>query len=74
MIDIDSYDSLISGIPGIPDISEDFWGFLGDFWDAMRKSKAVYAAWLECTCEVPGARQAQKSGGDLVIGNIRVKA
>lgn len=24
--------------------------------------------------KVPGARQAQKSGGDLVIGNIRVKA
>jgi hypothetical protein len=40
----------------------------------LRNSKAVYAAWLECTCEVPGARQAQKSGGDLVIGNIRVKA
>ena len=55
------------------------WGFLGisgGFLGChdLRNSKAVYAAWLECTCEVPGARQAQKSGGDLVIGNIRVKA
>ena len=29
---------------------------------------------LSAFCEVPGVRQAQKSGGDLVIGTIRVKA